>query len=104
MCVVALSFFGLVAYLQFISARVDPSRMGALQGALGACVLFGFILGNTLFTILSIRLGEFDHLVFGMNLVKKGSHRGIGLSFVFRIIKTWLIVYYYYLRFEYCKS
>jgi hypothetical protein len=66
MCVVALSFFGLVAYLQFISARVDPSRMGALQGALGACVLFGYILGNTLFTILSIRLGEFDHLVFGI--------------------------------------
>ncbi len=39
--------------------------MGALQGALGACFMFGYILGSTLFTYLSVSLGaERDYLMF----------------------------------------
>ena len=54
MLVMASSLFGVVAYLQFISARFDPSQMGALQGALAASALLGFIIGSNLFTALSV--------------------------------------------------
>jgi MFS family permease len=50
------SGFGGVAYLQFISARVDASQMGAIQGALSASGLMAYIIGSNLFTLLSVGL------------------------------------------------
>ena len=43
-----------MAYLQFISARVDSTQMGAVQGALSASGLMAYILGSNLFTVLSV--------------------------------------------------
>jgi MFS family permease len=48
------SSFGAVAYLQFISARVDVSQMGAIQGALSASGLMAYIIGSNLYTALSV--------------------------------------------------
>ena len=63
--IMATSLFGGVAYLQFISARFDPSQMGALQGALSACALGGFMIGSWLFTALSY----YNFNVFGIGSV-----------------------------------
>jgi DHA1 family tetracycline resistance protein-like MFS transporter len=52
------SAFGIVAYLQWISAQVDPGQMGALQGALGACAMTGQVLGSNVFLYLFVWLGE----------------------------------------------
>ena len=52
--VLGATSFGKVAYLQYLSSRVDASRMGALQGALGAVSALSSIVGNSLFTTLFV--------------------------------------------------
>ena len=65
-------FQGLVAGLQFISARVDPSRMGALQGALTACALIGGVLGQFLFTALFVMDEIPKNIVFVIGSIVSG--------------------------------
>ena len=60
-----ISAFGSVAFQQFISARVDPARMGALQAALSACAMVGVVLGSNFFTFLFVWLDEERWAVFG---------------------------------------
>ena len=43
--------------------------MGALQGALMACLLGGFIVGNTVYTYLSILLGDQNYICFVIGAV-----------------------------------
>ena len=52
--VLGATSFGKVAYLQYLSSRVDASRMGALQGALGAVSALSSIVGSNLFTTLFV--------------------------------------------------
>ena len=66
------SGFGLVAGLQFISARVDPSRMGALQGALTACALAGGVIGQFLFTAIFVFDGFPKNVVFVVGSIVMG--------------------------------
>jgi MFS family permease len=56
--------FGLVGYLSFISARIDPSKQGELQGTLGACALAGFALGNVGYSGLFYFLEDHKWIVF----------------------------------------
>lgn len=48
--------FGIVAYLSFVSMRVDPDRQGEMQGAIGACGLVGFVIGQFMFSQLFVYL------------------------------------------------
>ena len=64
--------FGLVAGLQFISARVDPSRMGALQGALTACALIGGVLGQFSFTALFVMDEIPKNIIFVIGSIVSG--------------------------------
>ena len=50
--------FGIVAYLSFVSERVDPRRQGEMQGAIGACGLAGFAIGQLMFSQLFLNLPE----------------------------------------------
>lgn len=52
----ASSAFGLVVYIQYIAARVDPGRMGAVQAGIASFVKLGFIGGTPFFTALNIAL------------------------------------------------
>eukprot|EP00944_MAST-04C_sp_MAST-4C-sp1_P004575 g4575.t1 len=52
------SFFGAVAYIQFIAARVRPGSMGAIQGGLSTFASLGFIIGSVAFTALFTVLKE----------------------------------------------
>jgi MFS family permease len=47
------SAFGVIAYVQYISARVDPNRMGALQGGIAAFALSAWIIGSNLSAVLN---------------------------------------------------
>ena len=44
--------FSQVAYLQFVSARVDPSIIGGVQASLGSIFAFGMLVGKPLFLFL----------------------------------------------------
>ena len=52
------SFFGAVAYIQFIAARVRPGSMGAIHGGLSTFASLGFIIGSVAFTALFAVLKE----------------------------------------------
>ena len=53
-----VQFFGAVAYIQFIAARVRPGSMGAIQAGLSTFASLGFIIGSVAFTALFTVLKE----------------------------------------------
>eukprot|EP00941_MAST-03F_sp_MAST-3F-sp1_P006198 g6198.t1 len=55
---ICASVFGAVAYIQFVGARVDPTRMGALQGCLAAFALTAYVVGSNIAAALNESLGK----------------------------------------------
>ena len=77
--------FGIVAYLSFVSARVDPSRQGEMQGAIGACGLAGFVVGQFLFSQLFVHLPEGTKwIVFVLGVAVSGVACGL-------VLKLWRV-------------
>jgi MFS family permease len=68
----AAGAFGLVGYLAFISNRIDPARIGELQGTLGSCALFGFALGNVFYSGLFYFVDGQEWLIFGVGTIFSG--------------------------------
>jgi MFS family permease len=54
------SVFGTVAYVQYIAARVDPGRMGAVQAGIAAFLKLGLIVGAPTFTAMNLALKKED--------------------------------------------